>query len=41
MGAPRVATNLRLGTRQDKAQTMAEKILSVKEKMSDLLTKKE
>jgi uncharacterized protein (TIGR00106 family) len=33
MGAPRVSTNLRLGTRVDKEQTMAEKVISVDEKM--------
>jgi uncharacterized protein (TIGR00106 family) len=33
MGAPRVATNLRLGTRIDRAQTMEDKVRSVKEKI--------
>jgi uncharacterized protein (TIGR00106 family) len=33
MGAPRVSTNLRLGTRVDKTQTMADKITSVKNKL--------
>ena len=33
MGAPRVATNLRLGTRIDRAQTMDDKVRSVKEKL--------
>jgi uncharacterized protein (TIGR00106 family) len=33
MGAPRVATNMRLGTRTDKAQTMGEKIASVEQKL--------
>lgn len=29
MGAPRISTNLRVGTRTDRKQTMAEKIASV------------
>jgi uncharacterized protein (TIGR00106 family) len=33
MGVPRVSTNLRLGTRVDKPQTMQEKIDSVEGKM--------
>ena len=33
MGAPRIATNLRIGTRTDKVQTMQDKITSVREKM--------
>jgi uncharacterized protein (TIGR00106 family) len=33
MGAPRVATNIRLGTRVDKVQTMDDKIISVQEKI--------
>ena len=33
MGAPRVATNMRLGTRTDKAQTMSNKIASVESKL--------
>jgi len=33
MGAPRVATNMRLGTRTDKAQTMDDKIASVETKL--------
>jgi uncharacterized protein (TIGR00106 family) len=33
MGAPRIATNMRLGTRTDKAQTMNDKIASVKSKL--------
>lgn len=33
MGVPRVATNLRLGTRTDKVQTMNDKISSVKSKV--------
>ena len=32
-GAPRVATNLRLGTRVDKAQTGDDKVRSVREKI--------
>lgn len=33
MGAPRISTNMRLGTRTDRAQTMEEKVRSVVEKM--------
>jgi uncharacterized protein (TIGR00106 family) len=33
MGAPRVSTNLRLGTRTDRSQTMEDKIRSVEEKL--------
>jgi uncharacterized protein (TIGR00106 family) len=33
MGVPRVSTNLRLGTRVDREQNMAEKIQSVKSKL--------
>jgi len=33
MGAPRISTNLRLGTRTDRQQTMEEKVRSVTEKM--------
>ncbi len=33
MGAPRVATNMRLGTRTDKVQTMGDKIASVEQKL--------
>ncbi|HSL19806.1 MAG TPA: MTH1187 family thiamine-binding protein [Methylomirabilota bacterium] len=33
MGAPRVSTNLRLGTRVDKPQTADDKIRSVEEKL--------
>jgi uncharacterized protein YqgV (UPF0045/DUF77 family) len=33
MGAPRISTNLRLGTRTDRTQTMEEKVLSVEEKL--------
>ena len=33
MGAPRVSTNLRLGTRIDRVQTMQDKINSVQEKI--------
>ena len=29
MGAPRISTNLRLGTRSDRVQTMADKVASV------------
>ncbi len=34
MGAPRVSTTLRLGTRTDRAQTMDDKVRSVEEKLS-------
>ena len=33
MGAPRITTNLRLGTRTDRTQTMEEKVRSVTEKL--------
>ena len=33
MGVPRVATNLRLGTRVDREQSMNDKLRSVKEKL--------
>ena len=33
MGAPRVATNMRLGTRTDKTQSRDDKIASVKSKL--------
>ncbi len=33
MGAPRVSTNLRCGTRTDKAQSMSDKIKSVEDKL--------
>ena len=33
MGAPRISTNLRLGTRTDREQTMEEKVRSVTEKL--------
>lgn len=33
MGAPRVATNMRLGTRTDRTQTMDEKLEAVRSKM--------
>jgi uncharacterized protein (TIGR00106 family) len=33
MGAPRVSTNLRCGTRTDREQTMADKVRSVKDKL--------
>ncbi len=34
MGVPRIATNVRLGTRSDREPSMAAKIASVKEKMA-------
>jgi uncharacterized protein (TIGR00106 family) len=33
MGAPRVSTNLRCGTRTDRPQTMADKVRSVEERL--------
>jgi len=33
MGAPRISTNMRLGTRTDRGQTMEEKVRSVIEKI--------
>jgi uncharacterized protein (TIGR00106 family) len=33
MGAPRIATTIKLGTRTDRDQTMEDKVNSVKEKM--------
>ena len=35
MGAPRISTTIRLGTRTDRAQTMEEKIESVEKKLGD------
>lgn len=35
MGVPRLSTNLRLGTRTDRAQTLAGKIASVEDKLSE------
>lgn len=34
-GVPRISTNLRIGTRIDRAQTMADKIRSVKSKIDE------
>ncbi|MEE2822936.1 MAG: MTH1187 family thiamine-binding protein [Acidobacteriota bacterium] len=33
MGAPRIVTNLRIGTRTDRQQTLGEKVQSVQQKM--------
>ncbi len=33
MGAPRITTSIKVGTRTDRAQTMEEKVRSVEEKM--------
>jgi uncharacterized protein (TIGR00106 family) len=33
MGAPRISTTIKLGTRVDRRQTMAEKVASVREKL--------
>ncbi len=35
IGAPRVSSSMRLGTRTDRHQTMAEKVSSVEEKLAD------
>ncbi|MBT8379397.1 MAG: MTH1187 family thiamine-binding protein [Ignavibacteria bacterium] len=35
MGAPRISTTIRLGTRVDKTQTMEDKLKSVKKKLSN------
>jgi uncharacterized protein (TIGR00106 family) len=34
MGAPRISTNLRLGTRTDRTQTLEDKVRSVREKLT-------
>jgi uncharacterized protein (TIGR00106 family) len=34
MGAPRISTNLRLGTRTDRVQTLEDKVRSVREKLT-------
>src|SRR5512140_381984 len=36
MGAPRVSTVIKLGTRTDRAQTMVDKVRSVETKLADL-----
>ena len=36
MGAPRIATTLRVGTRTDRAQTMQDKIKSVQNKLNEV-----
>lgn len=33
LGAPRISTTIKVGTRTDRHQTMAEKVLSVREKL--------
>lgn len=35
MGAPRISTNIRIGTRTDREQTMNDKIKSVEEKLKE------
>lgn len=35
MGAPRITTNIRLGTRTDRDQSMADKVRSVEEKLAE------
>jgi uncharacterized protein (TIGR00106 family) len=35
MGAPRVSSNMKFGTRTDRAQTMDDKVRSVQEKLQD------
>lgn len=34
MGVPRISTNMRLGTRVDRAQTMADKVRSVEDELA-------
>lgn len=34
MGAPRISTTMKFGTRTDRAQTMADKVASVEEKLT-------
>jgi uncharacterized protein YqgV (UPF0045/DUF77 family) len=36
MGAPRISSTIRLGTRTDRDQTMDDKIKSVKEKLKNI-----
>ncbi len=35
MGAPRISTNIRLGTRTDRQQSMEDKVQSVREKLGE------
>jgi uncharacterized protein YqgV (UPF0045/DUF77 family) len=35
MGVPRISTSVRLGTRIDRAQTMADKLESVRKKLAE------
>ena len=35
MGAPRISTTIKLGTRTDRTQSMADKVRSVKEKLDE------
>jgi len=35
MGAPRISTSIRVGTRTDRSQTMADKVKSVQEKLKE------
>ncbi len=35
MGAPRISTNIRLGTRTDRQQSMEDKVQSVRDKLAD------
>ncbi len=35
MGAPRISTSLKIGTRTDRAQTMADKVSSVVRKLAE------
>lgn len=37
MGAPRISTTIKLGTRTDRAQTMEDKVTSVQNKLQDIL----
>jgi uncharacterized protein (TIGR00106 family) len=36
MGAPRISTSLKVGTRIDREQTMADKVSSVEKKMANI-----
>ncbi len=40
MGAPRIATTIKLGTRTDRIQSMADKVRSVEEKLDEGDTKR-
>lgn len=38
MGAPRISTSLKVGTRIDREQTMADKVSSVEQKLANTMT---